>query len=86
LEFSYTQAPPRMKSFIMSLFLLSVTVGNLFTSAVNYWLQGQEGSRLSGPMYYLFFAGMMLAAALAFLGVVARYRERTYLQDDPLAA
>jgi POT family proton-dependent oligopeptide transporter len=82
LEFSYTQAPPRMKSFVMALFLLSVTVGNLFTSAVNYALQGENGARLSGAEYYLFFAAVMLVAAMGFLIVVARYRERTYLQDD----
>jgi proton-dependent oligopeptide transporter, POT family len=35
LEFSYKQAPLRMKSFIMALFLLSVTVGNLMTAKVN---------------------------------------------------
>lgn len=35
LEFSYKQAPLRMKSFIMALFLLSVTVGNLMTAGVN---------------------------------------------------
>ena len=36
LEFSYKQAPARMKSFIMALFLLSTTVGNLMTAGVNY--------------------------------------------------
>lgn len=35
LEFSYKQAPLRMKSFIMGLFLLSTTVGNLGIAAVN---------------------------------------------------
>ncbi|MCU1282355.1 MAG: Proton-dependent oligopeptide transporter, family [bacterium] len=35
LEFSYKQAPLRMKSFIMSLFLLSTSVGNLMTAGVN---------------------------------------------------
>ncbi|HEU4408144.1 MAG TPA: MFS transporter [Polyangiaceae bacterium] len=35
LEFSYKQAPLRMKSFIMSLFLLSTSVGNMMTAAVN---------------------------------------------------
>ncbi|HWE27711.1 MAG TPA: MFS transporter [Polyangia bacterium] len=35
LEFSYKQAPLRMKSFIMSLFLLSTSVGNLVTAGVN---------------------------------------------------
>lgn len=35
LEFSYKQAPLRMKSFIMSLFLLSTSIGNLMTAGVN---------------------------------------------------
>lgn len=34
LEFSYTQAPRRIKSFVMAAFLASVTLGNLFTGAV----------------------------------------------------
>jgi POT family proton-dependent oligopeptide transporter len=35
LEFSYKQAPLRMKSFIMALFLFSTSVGNLMTAGVN---------------------------------------------------
>jgi POT family proton-dependent oligopeptide transporter len=35
LEFSYKQAPLRMKSFIMALFLLSTSVGNAMTAGVN---------------------------------------------------
>jgi proton-dependent oligopeptide transporter, POT family len=35
LEFSYKQAPLRMKSFIMALFLLSVSFGNAITAVVN---------------------------------------------------
>jgi proton-dependent oligopeptide transporter, POT family len=35
LEYSYKQAPPVMKSFIMSLFLLSTSVGNALTATVN---------------------------------------------------
>jgi proton-dependent oligopeptide transporter, POT family len=35
LEFSYKQAPLKMKSFIMGLFLLSTTLGNLGIAAVN---------------------------------------------------
>ncbi|HEU4537838.1 MAG TPA: hypothetical protein VFS00_27145, partial [Polyangiaceae bacterium] len=36
LEFSYKQAPLRMKSFIMAMFLLSTSVGNMMTAAVNH--------------------------------------------------
>ena len=35
LEYSYKQAPPVMKSFVMSLFLLSTSVGNGLTATVN---------------------------------------------------
>jgi len=35
LEFSYSQAPNEMKSFIMSLYLLSISVGNGFIIIVN---------------------------------------------------
>lgn len=35
LEYSYKQAPLRMKSFIMALFLLSTSVGNLMIAGVN---------------------------------------------------
>jgi POT family proton-dependent oligopeptide transporter len=35
LEFSYKQAPLRMKSFIMALFLLSISLGNLMIAGVN---------------------------------------------------
>lgn len=38
LEFAYTQAPKAMKSWIMSLFWLSVFVGNQFTAQVNHFI------------------------------------------------
>lgn len=38
LEFAYTQSPKAMKSLIMSLFLLSVWVGNQFTAQVNHFI------------------------------------------------
>ncbi|MBC03328.1 MAG: MFS transporter [Phycisphaerae bacterium] len=42
LEFSYRQAPPQMKSFVMSLFLLTVALGNVFTGQVNSIIQIPE--------------------------------------------
>ena len=39
LEFAYTQAPKNMKSMIMSLYLLSVFVGNMLTSRINHHIQ-----------------------------------------------
>jgi len=83
LEFSYTQAPKRMKSFIMAIFLLSVTLGNLFTAGVNQFIQNEDGTvKLEGASYYWFFTGAMFVTAILFVFVAALYKERTYIQDD----
>ena len=83
LEFSYTQAPRRMKSIVMAFFFLSVSLGNLFTSAVNHFIQNEDGSvKLQGADYYWFFTATMLATALLFMFVASLYRERTYVQEE----
>ncbi len=41
LEFSYTQAPRSMKSLVLGLFLMSVSLGNLFTAGVNHFILNQ---------------------------------------------
>jgi POT family proton-dependent oligopeptide transporter len=83
LEFSYTQAPARMKSFIMAFFMMSIAAGNLFTSAVNFFIQNADGSsKLEGADYYWFFTLMMLATSVLFLLVVRFYREKTYIHDE----
>ncbi len=83
LEFSYTQAPKRMKSVVMGVFFASVAAGNLFTAAVNFFIQNSDGtSKLDGPSYYLFFAAAMGATALLFVPVAFFYEERTYIQDE----
>ena len=71
-----------MKSLIMALFLMSVSIGNLFVSAVNFFIQNDDGSsKLMGADYYLFFSACMLVTAIAFIPVAMRYREKTYIQD-----
>ncbi len=83
LEFSYTQAPNKMKSLIMSLFLLSVSLGNLFTAAVNGLIQNPDGtSRLTSAEYYLFFAGAMALTAIGFVFYARTYKERRYVQGS----
>ena len=76
LEFSYTQAPKTMKSFVMAFYFLSVAIGNLFTSAVNFFIQNDDGtSKLAGADYYWFFTGLMFITAVLFLFVSLRYKE-----------
>lgn len=86
LEFSYTQAPKKMKSFIMAVFFLSITLGNIFTAVVNIFIQNEDGSsKLEGPSYFWFFAIMMLLTAVVFVPVAACYKEKTYIQDEATA-
>ncbi len=84
LEFSYTQAPRRMKSMIMSFFLATNSAGNLFTAAVNAFIQNKDGSvKLGGANYYLFFAALMFLAAIVFIFVALRYQGKAFIQDEP---
>lgn len=86
LEFSYTQAPKKMKSFIMCFYLLAISLGNVVTAVVNMVIQNPDGSsKLEGASYYWFFTGVMLAASVAFVFVAACYREKTYIQDETAA-
>ena len=44
LEFSYTQAPPAMKSMVMAFYLSAVAAGNLVTVAINTSILNADGS------------------------------------------
>ncbi|MEI6036820.1 MAG: POT family MFS transporter [Planctomycetota bacterium] len=81
LEFSYTQAPPQMKSLVMSLSLLSVSLGNLFTAMVNSLTKDASGhSVLTGENYYWFFTGCMVLATALLVPVIWWYHPREYIQ------
>lgn len=83
LEFSYTQAPKSMKSFVMALFFMSISLGNLFTSAVNFFMVNDDGShKLAGANYFWFFTFLMLITAVLFVFVSRRYQEKTYLHQE----
>lgn len=83
LEFSYTQAPKSMKSFVMSLYFLSVTVGNVLTAGVSKFnVIDENHSRMNETQYFWFFSGLMLLAAVLFIFVAKHYRGKTYIQDE----
>lgn len=73
LEFAYTQAPKAMKSTIMSLFLLTVTAGNLFTALINLL------NRFQGASEFYFFAVLMFLVSGIFVWLASRYQYRNYL-------
>ncbi len=81
LEFSYTQAPKKMKSLVMCLYLGSIAAGNVLAARVNFMIE--NGSlHLPGASYYGFFVKIMLATAVLFLIVSQFYRGKTYIQDE----
>ena len=83
LEFSYTQKPVKMKSLCMCTYLWAVFLGNVFTAAVNFFIQNPDGSvKLQGASYFMFFVWVMLATAVLFVIVAPFYKGRTYLQDQ----
>jgi POT family proton-dependent oligopeptide transporter len=86
LEFSYTQAPKKMKSFIMAVFLLSISLGNAFTALVNAFIQNEDGtSKLPGASYYWFFVISMLVTGIIFIPVARWYKPKEYIQDEASA-
>jgi len=83
LEFSYTQAPKKMKSLVMGLFLCSMSLGNAITWGVTTFLQNDDGtSKISWSNYFWFFTAMMLITAVLFVGAARLYKGRTYIQDE----
>ncbi|MBK9225839.1 MAG: POT family MFS transporter [Ignavibacteria bacterium] len=81
LEFSYTQAPNSMKSIVMGLWFLSVSLGNGITALVNQFIVNPDGTyKLDNTEYFWFFAILMLATAVLFIFVAMRYKEENYIQ------
>jgi POT family proton-dependent oligopeptide transporter len=80
LEFAYTQAPRTMKSTIMSFWLMTVFVGNLFTAYID------QINIFSGGSYFMFFAAMMFLISLIFIIAASRYQVREYIEQGPTEA
>jgi len=72
-----------MKSFVMAFFMLSISLGNLFTSAVNFLIRNDDGSsKLAGADYFLFFTALMLITAIIFAVVARFYRGKRHLHRE----
>ena len=86
LEFSYTQAPPELKSFIMSIGLLSISLGNIFTSLINK-LRDRSSSDfvnryLNGANYFWFYAILISLTAFASIVIASTYRGKSYAPSE----
>jgi POT family proton-dependent oligopeptide transporter len=83
LEFAFTQASAEMKSTIMSFWLLTVAVGNLFVPLITK-IKGaliktavaEGGSAAVNASTFYLYAGLTFVVAIAFIVVAMRYKER----------
>jgi POT family proton-dependent oligopeptide transporter len=86
LEFSYTQAPVKLKSLVMCTYTIAISLGNVFAAVVNFVIQNPDGTvKLQGASYFMFFVWVMLGTAVLFVIVTPFYKGRTYLQEQPEA-
>ncbi|HVF72135.1 MAG TPA: POT family MFS transporter [Chthoniobacterales bacterium] len=84
LEFAYTQAPNRMKSLLMAMWLLSISLGNQIPSIISFLIPKLKsmGMNLEGANYFRFFTLLMLGTSIIYIFVSKHYKERTYLQSQ----
>ena len=83
LEISYTNAPKKLKSIMVSFFLLSISLGNIYTSAINFYNKREDGTIiLNETNYFLFFTILMLVITIIFIPTSKYFREKVYLQDS----
>jgi POT family proton-dependent oligopeptide transporter len=86
LEFSYTQAPRKMKSVVMATWLFTVALGNQFTALLNFLIPtlSHLGIDLQHAAYFRFFSLLMFFTAILFVFVARFYRGKTYIQGEEL--
>ncbi len=80
LEFAYSQAPPKMKSVIMSVWTLSVTIGSLWVLLANSTVKSHAVTQAIAnaglgvtAFQMFFFAGFAMVSAAAFGFYASRY-------------
>jgi POT family proton-dependent oligopeptide transporter len=84
LEFSYTQAPKKMKSIVMATWLFTIALGNQFTAILNFLIPtlASLGIDLKHAAYFRFFTLLMFFTSILFVFVARFYRGKTYIQGE----
>jgi POT family proton-dependent oligopeptide transporter len=74
LEFAFSQSPERMKSIVMSFWLMTMSVGHflvaMFTNLNSNYVHAH------GAVEFYFYAALMVVVAVAFIFLATRYRGR----------
>lgn len=80
LEYAYTHSPKSMKSTMSALYLLGISVGNLFTGLVNNSIANNGFfAQFTGARYYWLFIGIITAFFVLYLFVAKRLPEKSYV-------
>ena len=72
LEFAYSQAPPSLRSTVMSFWLLTTSLGNFLVAAITGI--NARYVHATGTAEFLFYAALMLAVTALFALLAVRYR------------
>lgn len=77
LEFAFREAAPAMKSTIMSFWLLTIAIGNLFVAGITKAFGGASPSGSVSTSRFLLYAGLTFLVAVLFtlIGRTYRYRD-----------
>ena len=76
LEFAFSQAPERMKSIIMSFWLMTIAGGHFLVAVLTNLDSRFVHAR--GAAEFNFYALLMLVATGVFVCLATRYRERKF--------
>jgi POT family proton-dependent oligopeptide transporter len=72
LEFAFEQAPARLKSVVMSLWLMTISIGHFMVAL--FTQLNQHLVKATGASQFYFYAAMMIVVTAVFACCAARYR------------
>ncbi len=86
LEYAYTHSPKSMKSTMSAIYLLTISVGNLFDTLVNNSIANKGFfSKFQGAAYDWLFVKILVVFFVIYLLVAKRLPEKSYVGEDAKA-
>ncbi len=80
LEYAYTHSPKSMKSTMSALYLLGISLGNVFVSLVNKSISNNGFfAQFTGAKYYWLFIGIITIFFVLYLFIAKKLPEKTYV-------
>jgi POT family proton-dependent oligopeptide transporter len=73
MEFAFAQAPARLKSVVMSMYLLTIAAGHFLVAVITQL--NQHFVKATGASQFYFYAAMMVVVAVVFAFCASRYRQ-----------